>query len=113
MRRDELILKACSRRLEKKRCWAWIPGVLGGYRRRTPEWAKADDLRRSFEALGDLVRRGRIVWGCVVQANTELFKPGPTIWPGEVVFSVGDKQDMDFLKKLGKALFFFARNAAC
>jgi|GEM_PF-1858889 len=105
MQRHELILMSCARRLAKKRKWAWLPGALRGLRRRTPDWAKQDDLGRVYRAQTDLLLRGRLVWGCIIQANKELFQPGKTNWAAETVFAVSKQPDLESLQRLAKALF--------
>lgn len=45
------------------------------------------------------------MWGCIVQANTELFRPGRTKLPAEAVFSIAEDQDTESLRKMANALF--------
>jgi len=105
MRRDEALLKACSIRLAGRRKWAWLPGAFRGLVRPLPQWANRDGLKRYYQAQKDLLLRGRLVWGCIVQANSELFGNGHTNWPAEIVFSLAQDQDTASLSKLANALF--------
>lgn len=58
-----------------------------------PEWIyqePIDDLETLFLNLSKLKQNGRVVWGHVVQANSQLFSPGQWDCPGEVVYSLDD-----------------------
>jgi hypothetical protein len=56
-----------------------------------PDWLRlnpTDDLALLFENYNTLLSRGLIVWGHLVQANTEIFENGKSNLPGEVVYSL-------------------------
>ena len=63
----------------------------------TPGWQmRSDDLRIHFDNYQRLLREGRVTWGAVVQANTNLFQWGvdedpsitqANVLPGAIVFS--------------------------
>lgn len=74
---------------EPPRRWSWWERVSYLHLRR-PFWVWVDedeDLNQLFSALPDIVDNGDVVWGHVVQANANLFEPGKSDHPGEVVFS--------------------------
>ncbi len=65
-------------------------GFLSRYRLRVrpPSWMpKTDELREVYRQQSLLLRRGDVVWGALVQANTLLFKPGPTDHPAMAVYA--------------------------
>jgi hypothetical protein len=51
-----------------------------------PAWVKKDRLNLFFQNRQDLLKRGRLVWGRLVQANQYLFYPGVDDSPAEVLF---------------------------
>jgi hypothetical protein len=57
-----------------------------------PGWMARDPLRKSVELYPRLWDGGRVVWACVVQANSELFSPdGSPDLPGDIVFDPSGK----------------------
>lgn len=62
--------------------------------------------------LRNLFRNGEIVWGCVVQANQDLFEPAPSTdsyvfdRPGEILFSLpgGEPASPDFLRAIANKI---------
>lgn len=80
----------------------------GQLRARPPEWmTAADDLRPVYRLQLRLLREGQVVWGHVVQANTQLFEPGAHDHPGQIVFSPDPYFDhrLDELAALASDLF--------
>jgi hypothetical protein len=58
-----------------------------------PEWIyrePIDDLETLFLNRWKLWRNGTVVWGHIVQANNQLFTPGKSDNPAEVVYSLAD-----------------------
>lgn len=58
-----------------------------------PEWLYQnpnDELETLFLTLSKLKRNGQVVWGHIVQANSQLFSPGRWDCPAEVVYSLHD-----------------------
>ena len=68
-----------------------------------PEWVrlKHDDLERHFASTKLLLERGRLTWGCTVQANALLFQPGKHDCPGEVLYGT-DPRASPSLEELGR-----------
>lgn len=55
-----------------------------------PRWMpKNDALLRIFADQDELLLRGRVVWGALVQANALLFEPGSMDHPADIVYGVG------------------------
>lgn len=53
-----------------------------------PKWLKPkDDFNRFYQGRADLLTHGIVVWGSVIQANNNLFRPGPHDHGAEFVFS--------------------------
>lgn len=53
-----------------------------------PSWMpRSDELNEVFRRQGKLMREGEIVWGALVQANMNLFKPGPHDHPAMAIYS--------------------------
>lgn len=68
---------------------------------RYPKWLHpTDSLFETLAYADDLLRRGDVVWGYVVQANTQMFSPGPNDLPGDVVFA----EDRTFDRLLSRLL---------
>jgi hypothetical protein len=62
----------------------------------TPSWVKSTNDRRFtviFENQVGLLKRGRIVWGAIVQANSQLFEPGRTDCPAAIIYSLDSSID--------------------
>lgn len=60
-----------------------------------PKWILTppiDPLEMLFLNIPYLWEHGRVVWGHVVQANSQLFQPGPTSCPGDVVYALDDQK---------------------
>lgn len=62
-----------------------------------PKWLKKNpgELETFFDLIPELRRYGRVVWGHIVQANRQLFTPGPLDCPADVVFSLDDASRVD------------------
>ncbi len=56
-----------------------------------PAWLKAspdDKIMTYFDYFADVMRDGKVVWGHVIQANYQMFEPGPNNCPGEMVYAL-------------------------
>jgi hypothetical protein len=56
-----------------------------------PPWLKRswkDELKWAFRDQERIRRDGTVVWASIVQANSLLFRPGPTDSPASVIFSL-------------------------
>ncbi|HEY1685377.1 MAG TPA: hypothetical protein VGG19_11485 [Tepidisphaeraceae bacterium] len=85
-------------------------GLWEKYRLRfpKPKWLKArDDFSRFFLARRELLTNGVVVWGLVIQANGNLFKPGPQDHGAEFVFSpdLDNQPSIEHLSELAHQLF--------
>ncbi len=60
-----------------------------------------------FEAQDVLFAEGNAVWGTIVQANGDLFSPGPEDLPAVVIYSLDEKIDSDpeLIKRVARGLF--------
>ncbi|MEM6328762.1 MAG: hypothetical protein AAF790_00780 [Planctomycetota bacterium] len=99
---SDLFLGACRQALGP------APRGTGFFRRTSipratkPDWCEpSDPLSAFFKHQDSLLKRGVVVWGCVVQANGLLWEPGPHDCPGEMVYSVALDTPCD-LKELGR-----------
>jgi len=57
----------------------------------TPSWVKSSNDRRFTEIFDNqeaLLKRGRVVWGAIVQANTQLFEYSGTDCPAAIIYSL-------------------------
>lgn len=75
-----------------------------------PNWVLTppiDPLEMLFLNIPYLWEHGRVVWGHIVQANSQLFEPGPTSCPAEVVYSLDDQNPAmpDALALVARELF--------
>lgn len=82
---------------------------MWGYLRiKRPRWAWfRDDIRQIFWNRTSLLRKGRIVWGHIVQANAMLFSPGELDAPAAVVYCTQDRRVIDLaeLSQIASQLF--------
>lgn len=55
----------------------------------------------------NLLRKGHIVWGSLVQANEALFEPGRTDLPASVIYSPDPyfDKDLDLLNRIARSIF--------
>lgn len=74
---------------------------------RRPLWALLDRLSHYFARFRDVFERGRLTWGCLVQANSALFSRGAAGAPGEVVYvsDPGAPVDLVELRAVADRLF--------
>ena len=62
----------------------------------SPQWLLQqpdDKMHVFFDHLSSVFNDGKIVWGHVIQANSSLFEAGPNDAPGELVYSLQDRDD--------------------
>jgi hypothetical protein len=106
-------LLAATRELFEQQRHAWLFFWKSYNRITRPDWARGRDT--PFECIYQdykrLLRRGEVVWGHIVQANTLLFKPGPDDCPAAAVFSLDPHFDdnLDELEHMARALFDLKR----
>lgn len=55
-----------------------------------PGWAGEDPLEGFFNNYLELLEKGKVVWGRIIQANKRLFDEGEADHPGELVYSLND-----------------------
>ena len=80
-----------------------FPRGLGSYLKiRAPSWMRhtSDKMIAIYEDQQLLLTQGRVVWGSVVQANTDIFVPGKLDLPGVVVYSPEFHRHDDLVEKL-------------
>ena len=85
----DLALRACAQNLDL----ASASGRINSVRLRRPFWMyvhRRDKLGVLFGQYRELLLRGIVRWGFVIQANEVLFAPGRQDAPGEVVFATDD-----------------------
>lgn len=75
-----------------------------------PMWVRLRrDLRfrEIFRNQANLLKRGRVVWGAVVQANSLLFEPGRIDCPAAILYSLDSRVDQrpDVLTDAASMLF--------
>lgn len=63
-----------------------------------------DDLRKSFDLYPQLWQGGKVVWGCLIQANGALFEDGTFDAPGEVVYDPNGRLDVAALAEASASL---------
>lgn len=71
--------------------WRYLRVPRPGWCKRYPD----DLLNVHFDRYWHALRHGRVVWGAIVQANSQLFSPGPHDHPAAVVYSVEDSETVD------------------
>jgi len=71
------------------------------YKPRQPSWVHGDLLQRQLDARDSLLQQGEVVWGHLVQANSQLWEPGKQDHPASLVYSPDPAYD-DCLPALGE-----------
>ncbi|HVX15999.1 MAG TPA: hypothetical protein VHC22_32745 [Pirellulales bacterium] len=74
--------------------WDWITY----FRIPRPVWLRenpTDGLATLFQNLHTLFTEGIVVWGHIIQANSQLFQSGVHDCPGELVYSLDDVRRVD------------------
>ncbi|QAA32618.1 hypothetical protein [Clostridium manihotivorum] len=77
-----------------------------------PSWLKTnvkDKLNLIYLDLGVLYKEGKIVYGCLVQANTTLFEKGNNDSPAAIIYSPDNYFDGNFdkLRKMASVLYSY------
>lgn len=71
-----------------------------------PYWLIEDKLVRQMQQLPTLYRKGRVVWGALIQANNLLFSPeNPSSCPGEVLYDPTGRTEPSVLMDTAHQLF--------
>lgn len=98
---------------------SWPSGLIGerplvtadalpGLRPEVPVWARNDSdepLNTLFAQADQLLLRGRVVWGALVQANNLLFEPEFRFGaPGEVVYDAQGRCEPEALEAIARLL---------
>jgi hypothetical protein len=60
-----------------------------------PGWVTRDPLREVYGRRDELLSKGVVVWGALVQANQLLFRPGTHDAPGEVLYCADANREVD------------------
>lgn len=76
----EMLLDSIKERFEKEPELLTLPS--------RPRWMKGDDpLNCIYQNYLDLKKRGKITYGCLVQANSMLFEEGDIDCPADIIFT--------------------------
>ncbi len=75
-----------------------------------PDWIWGDPLMTQLQQLAHLYQRGRVVWGCLVQANSQLFEVHPDSSPAEVIYDPSGRTPPEVLHQLARRLFSLKKN---
>lgn len=75
-----------------------------------PKWLKAnrdDKLHDLFNNFTKVFKEGRVVWGHIVQANSQLYEDGTKNLPAQGVFSLNEsyRGDPDHLFQLASSVY--------
>ena len=72
-----------------------------------------DKLTTLFDHLPQVFTEGTVVWGHIIQANVLMFKPGADNCPGELVYSLDRKRQVQpqYLQELAANLFRLKRTS--
>ena len=73
---------------------------------RPPPWMTRDDgLAPIYSQQNQLLKSGAVTWAVIVQANMNLFKPGPQDHPAQVVYGANVVADPDLLLRAANRLY--------
>lgn len=71
-----------------------------------PSWMQTDKLICQIDALPKLYRKGRVVWGALVQANKWLFEHGNAVsCPAEIIYDKSGRTPPEQLREYASKLF--------
>lgn len=72
----------------------------------TPKWIKGTPYQFIYQDAAELLQRGSVVWAYIVQANSDLYYPGPDDHPAHVLFGVDDQSNnLDVLRRYAEQVF--------
>jgi len=73
---------------------------------RPPPWMTSDDgLAPIYSHQNQLLKSGSVTWAAIVQANMNLFKPGPQDHPAQVVYALNGVADPDLVVRAATRLY--------
>ena len=66
-----------------------------------------DKLGVMFQQFNNVLLNGTVVWGQIIQANTQIFSDGDEDYPGELLYSLEDSRrvEVDYLQNLAHKLY--------
>lgn len=70
-----------------------------------PEWAKNDEIIRFFRHYRKSLTHGKLVLAAIVQANNNLFKPGPNNHPALIAYDLEGQAKPEDLVQLARRIF--------
>jgi hypothetical protein len=84
-----------------------LPLKYRPYLQIVPDWlTEKDELYRQIIAMPSLYKKGKVVWGVLIQANKMMFDSNETAnCPGEVLFDPTGQTDIQTLRELAHKLF--------
>ena len=90
------------------------PSDYNAMRPATPDWLRKDALGDIVDQRDLLLGEGQVVWGGLVQANGNLFEPGPHDHPAALAYSLDPHFDSrpQALRALGHEMFAHKGTAA-
>ncbi|HQV22122.1 MAG TPA: hypothetical protein PLJ88_03435, partial [Agitococcus sp.] len=110
--KDEFVGKVvdsrCFSDIKIADCIQQLPIKYRPYLQIHPDWlTEEDELYRQIKAMPSLYKKGKVVWGALIQANKLMFDINePTAnCPGEVIFDPTGQTDVDTLRQMAHQLF--------
>jgi hypothetical protein len=81
------MLEECRRRIDPAPRRLPILSRLTYLRIKRPKWVKhGDKIKRLFDVMPELLQKGEVVWGCILQANPSLYDKGKNGAPGRILY---------------------------
>jgi hypothetical protein len=81
------MLEECRRRIGPAPRRLPILSRLTYLRIKRPKWVKhGDKIKRLFDVMPELLQKGEVVWGCILQANPTLYDKGKNDAPGRILY---------------------------
>lgn len=95
-------------------CIRQLPIKYRPYLQVYPDWlTEKDELYRQIKAMTNLYKKGKVVWGALIQSNKLMFDTSePTAnCPGEVIFDPTGQTDVDTLRQMAHQLFLLKNSS--
>ena len=73
-----------------------------------PDWAyeeQPDNLNYLFDQMSEVYKNGEVIWGRIIQANSQLYEKGNDNLPGELVYTFDQDFRLWTLDSIGHQLF--------
>ena len=70
-----------------------------------PEWSKRNNMNVYFQNYRRSLSHGKLVLAATIQANNQLFKPGPNDCPAAIVLDLAGEMKPDQLTQLANRIF--------